>query len=115
MDRPYDLDPIARARDLAPAIAAAADALERTRRIPVPLLGELHQSRLLRMLLPRAAGGDQVAPEAYLAAIEELARHDGSIAWNVFVANSSALIVAFLDVEVARAIYGDAPTILAWG
>ncbi len=72
MDTRYGADPLARARDLAAAIAAAADTIERTRRIPEPLLSELHRSRLFRMLLPRSVGGDQVEPGAYLAAIEEI-------------------------------------------
>jgi alkylation response protein AidB-like acyl-CoA dehydrogenase len=33
------------------------------------------------MLRPRAAGGDETEPALYVAAIEELARHDASIAW----------------------------------
>jgi len=115
MDTRYGADPLARARDLAAAIAAAADTIERTRRIPEPLLGELHRSRLFRMLLPRSVGGDQVEPGAYLAAIEELARHDASVAWNAFVANSSSLIAPFLEPATARKIFADPSTIMAWG
>ncbi len=115
MDTRYGADPLARARDLAAAITAAADTIERTRRIPEPLLGELHRSRLLRMLLPRSVGGDQVEPGAYLAAIEELARHDASVAWNAFVANSSSLIAPFLEPATARKIFADPSTIMAWG
>jgi alkylation response protein AidB-like acyl-CoA dehydrogenase len=115
MDHQDRSDPIARARGLAPAIAAAADTIERTRRIPAPLLAQLHASKLLRMLLPRTVGGDQTEPATYVLAIEEVARHDASVAWNVFVANSSSLIAAFLEPAVAQAIFGDQPTILAWG
>jgi alkylation response protein AidB-like acyl-CoA dehydrogenase len=115
MDHQGRTDPIARARDLAPAIAAASDTIERTRRIPAPLLAELHASRLFRMLLPRSVGGDQTEPGAYLTAVEEVARHDASIAWNLFVANSSALIAAYLEPAAARAIFADSTTIIAWG
>src|SRR5262245_20336856 len=97
MDDSRHPDPIARARDLAASIAAESDVIESTRRIPGSLLDRLHESRLFRMLLPRSAGGDEVRPATYVSAIEEIARHDASIAWNVFVANSSALIAAFLD------------------
>jgi hypothetical protein len=45
--------PVARARGLAPSIAAVADEIERIRRITEPLLGELHKARLFRMLSPR--------------------------------------------------------------
>jgi alkylation response protein AidB-like acyl-CoA dehydrogenase len=115
MDTRFPPDPLAMARALGAAIAAAADAVESTRRIPEPLLAQLHQSRLFRMLLPRSIGGDQMEPRRYLLAIEEIARHDASVAWNVFVANSSSLIAPFFDPAVARTIFADPTTIVAWG
>jgi alkylation response protein AidB-like acyl-CoA dehydrogenase len=108
-------DPLARARDLAPEIAAAADEIERTRRIPEALLDRLHSSRLFRMLLPRSAGGDQIEPAVYVAAVEELARHDGSIGWCTFVANSSCALAAYLEPVANRAIFADARSVIAWG
>jgi len=108
-------DPVVRARDLGAEIAASADEVERTRRIPEALLGRLHDSRLLRMLLPRSAGGDETEPAVYVAAVEELARHDASVAWNVFVANSSALIAAFLEPAANHAVFADPRSIVAWG
>lgn len=115
MDQQTRSDPVATARDLGTAILAAADELERTRRIPAPLLEQLHASRLLRMLLPRSLDGDQTDPMTYLAAIEQLSRHDGSIGWNVFVANSSALIAPFLEPDVAHIIFDDPDSVVAWG
>ena len=106
MDTQPRSNPVARARELGAQIAAAANELERTRRIPEALLERLHDSRLFRMLLPRSAGGDEIEPAVYVAAIEELARHDASIAWNAFVANSSALIRAVSwpgDLQTLRA------------
>jgi alkylation response protein AidB-like acyl-CoA dehydrogenase len=108
-------DPVARAGELGAEIAAAADEIERTRRIPEALLGRLHDSRLFRMLLPRSAGGDETEPAVYVAAIEELARHDASIAWNAFVANSSSLIAAYLEPAVNHAIFADPRSMVAWG
>jgi alkylation response protein AidB-like acyl-CoA dehydrogenase len=115
MDDQHGPDPIARARHLAAAIAAASDDIERARRIPEPLMARLHAARLFRMLMPRAAGGDQTEPGTYLSAVEEVARHDASVAWNVFVGNSCALIAAYLDADVARAIFADPAAIIAWG
>jgi indole-3-acetate monooxygenase len=109
------LDPLTRARNLGPALAAAAASIEREQRIPEPLQEELHRSRLLRMLLPRSAGGDQIEPTTYFSAVEEIARHDASVAWIVFVANSAALIAAFLELEAARSIFADPRTVVAWG
>jgi alkylation response protein AidB-like acyl-CoA dehydrogenase len=108
-------DPVVRARDLGPAIAAAADTIERTQTIPEPLLTQIHEARLARMLLPRSVGGDEVEPWMYMHAVEEIARHDGSVGWNIFVANSSALIAPFIPLESAREIFTDTRTVVSWG
>lgn len=120
MDRPeradhLSTDPAIRARALAPGIAAAADEIERTRRLPPSLLSALHEARLFRLLLPRSAGGEEVAPGQYMAAIEEVARHDASTAWNLFVGNSSALVGAYITLDVAREIWRDPHTVVSWG
>jgi alkylation response protein AidB-like acyl-CoA dehydrogenase len=115
MDDQDRSSPIARARDLKAAIFAASDAIESARRLPEALVARLHESRLLRMLLPRSVGGDQIAPASYLLAVEEVARHDGSTGWIVFVANSCALIAAYLEPAAVRAIFGDPCSTVAWG
>lgn len=109
------LDPVARARELGPAIAEAAPEIERTQAIPEPLLSHLHAARLPRLLLPRSAGGEEVEPWVYLHAIEEIGRHDGSVAWNLFVANSATLIAPFIPLETARAIWSGNRGWIAWG
>jgi alkylation response protein AidB-like acyl-CoA dehydrogenase len=109
------IDPVARARALGPAVAAVADEIERSQEIPEPVLSELHDSRLFRMLLPRSVGGDQVEPWIYLHAIEEMGRHDGSVAWNMFVANSSTVIAPFISLEAAKTIFGNPRSVIAWG
>jgi alkylation response protein AidB-like acyl-CoA dehydrogenase len=106
---------IALARALGPDIAAAADDIERTQAIPEPLLSRLHQARLARILLPRSAGGDERDPWTYLHAIEEVSRYDGSVGWNLFVANSAALIAPFLPIETARAVFTDPRAWVSWG
>jgi indole-3-acetate monooxygenase len=108
-------DPVARARELGPDIAASADEIERSRRIPEPLLGRLYDARLFRMLLPRSVGGEETEPAVYVAALEELAQHDASIGWNTFTANSSTLIAAYMEPEAAYAVFGDAKSLVSWG
>ena len=109
------LDPVARARALGPAIAAVTDQIEVLQNFPEPLITALHESKLFRLLLPRSVGGEQVEPWVYVAAIEEIARHDGSLGWNMFVANSSALIAPFIPIEAAQTIYGDPRGLISWG
>ena len=94
------VDLVARARELAPAIAATADEAEHIRRIPEPLLDELHAARLFRMLYPRSVGGDEVEPATYIDAVGELARADGSVGWCVSIANSIGLFAPYLDARV---------------
>src|SRR5215472_4730565 len=108
-------DPVARAREVGPAIEAAADEIERTQLIAEPLLSQIHAARLARMLLPHSVDGDEVEPWVYLRAIKEISRHDGSVGWNMFVANSAALLAPFLSPDSAQAIWGDARAIVAWG
>jgi len=109
------IEPVMRARELGPAIAAAADEIERTRRLPQGLLDRLHEARLFRMLLPRSVGGDEVAPGDYVEAIAEAGRHDGSVAWCLSIANSTGLIAPYLDIEIAREIFADPRAVVAWG
>jgi alkylation response protein AidB-like acyl-CoA dehydrogenase len=108
-------DPVTRARALGPAIDAAVDEIEKRQDFPEPLITALHESGLFRLLLPRSVGGEEVEPWVYVAAIEEIARHDGSLGWNMFVANSSALIAPFIPHEAARTIYGDPRGLISWG
>jgi alkylation response protein AidB-like acyl-CoA dehydrogenase len=108
-------DPLTRARELAPTITAAADETERIRRIPEPLLDELHAARLFRMLYPRSVSGDEVAPATYIDAVGELARADGSVGWCVSIANSIGLFAPYVDLDAARTVFGDPRATCAWG
>jgi alkylation response protein AidB-like acyl-CoA dehydrogenase len=115
MDQAVNRDPVAVARGLAETIAAAAEEIEAARRLPDAIVAALHESRLLRMMLPRSCGGDEVDPTTYVRALEEVALHDASVAWNVFVANSTALIAPYLETETADAVFGTATALVAWG
>jgi alkylation response protein AidB-like acyl-CoA dehydrogenase len=108
-------DPVMRARELAPAVAAAAEEAERTRRIPETLLEELHEARLFRLLYSRSVGGDEVEPAIYIEAVGELARADGSVGWCVSIANSIGLFAPYLDLEAARTVFGHPRATCAWG
>ncbi len=115
MDIAPTLDAIGRARAVGAMVAASADALEQSQRFPPALLDALHEARLFRLLLPRSAGGEEVAPWTYFDAVQEIARHDASVGWCMFVANSSAIIAAFLTPPVAAEIFADPRATIAWG
>ena len=96
-------------------IAAAAAETERNRRIPKEVLDQLHEARLFRMLYPRSVGGDEIEPGAYVLAIGELARADGSVGWCASIANSIGLFAPYLSLEAARKVFGDPCATCAWG
>jgi len=107
--------PVARARDLARLIAAEADAIERGRRLTEPVVEELHEVCLFRMLYPRSVGGDEVEPAVYIEAVGELARADGSVGWCVSIANSIGLFAPYLEPAAARTVFGPPRATCAWG
>ena len=105
----HPTDAVAHARKLGPEIAAAADEIERARRLTPAIVEQLHKAGLFRLLLPRSLGGAEAPPQVLIGVLEELGRQDGSVAWCVSIANSTALIAAFLDPEPARQIFADHP------
>jgi indole-3-acetate monooxygenase len=108
-------DCIARARALAPLVAAHAARSEQEREIAPEVLAALHEARLFRMLLPRNCEGGEVEPATFMQAIEELAKADGSTAWCVAQASGCSMSAAYVEPKVARAIFGDARAVMAWG
>ncbi len=63
------------------------------------------------MAVPRALGGGEVAATELLAAIEEVARADGSTGWVVMIGATSGLVSAYLPDAAARELYGDPLTV----
>jgi indole-3-acetate monooxygenase len=113
---PEPNETLERARELAPDIAAAADEIERQRRLPAPLVAALHAAGLFRMLLPRSLGGSELDPPTFVQVTEALARADASTAWVICQTNGCSMTAAYLQPEVAREIFGGEPAgVLAWG
>src|ERR1700681_234075 len=107
---------IARAEAIRPAVAAAAQEIENARRLPPDLLDKLHGAGLFRLLLPRSSNGIETDPLTFFHVIETIARADGSTAWCLSQAGGCAMSAAYLDLPVARAIFGNDPrAVIAWG
>ncbi|MBA4033091.1 MAG: acyl-CoA dehydrogenase, partial [Bradyrhizobium sp.] len=119
MNAPLDLAGdravIARAEALRADIAAASDDIEDARRLPPALLGRLHDAQLFRLLLPRSTNGIETDPVTFFHVIETIAKADASTAWCLSQAGGCAMSAAYLDLPVARAIFGDPRAVLAWG
>jgi alkylation response protein AidB-like acyl-CoA dehydrogenase len=106
---------LARVREIAPSLAAAAAEIDAERRLPEPIIDALIERGLLRMLLPRSLHGAELPPAQYVPVIEEIARSDASAAWCVNQNSGCSMTSAYLKPEVAREIFGGPRGILAWG
>src|SRR3954447_18816295 len=106
---------IARVREIAPSLAAAAAEIDAERRLPESLIDALIERGLLRMLLPRSLGGAELLPAQYVPVIEELARTNASAAWCVNQNSGCSMTAVHLKSEIAREIFGGPRGILAWG
>jgi alkylation response protein AidB-like acyl-CoA dehydrogenase len=115
-DRAPADDCLARAKALAPVIAAAVPRIEASRELPEHLLDALHAAGLYRMLFPRSLGGQELALPLYLQVIEELAKVDASTAWCIGQSSVCSTITASLDHAAAWEMFGKDPrAVLNWG
>jgi alkylation response protein AidB-like acyl-CoA dehydrogenase len=105
---------VERARALAPVVAQWRDAGEQERHVPRPLFAALRDAGIFSMSAPKAVGGAEADGETVLQAIEELARQDGSVGWNVMIASGASIIASYLPATALREVYGGGPnTVIA--
>ncbi len=98
-------DLLAAARRLEPLVAELRDRFDQDRQLPPRLVDELHAANLFRMWLPRAIGGAELPPLAFLAVIEELSRQDGSLGWCAVIPAGYGRLAGALEENVARKIF----------
>jgi alkylation response protein AidB-like acyl-CoA dehydrogenase len=111
-----DATVISSAEAVRPAVAAASNEIEATRRLPPALLDQLHEARLFRLLLPRSSNGIETDPVTFFRVMEIIAQADASAAWCLSQAGGCAMSAAYLDPPVAQAMFGNDPhAVLAWG
>jgi len=106
---------VSRAEALRPFVEAASNDVEDARCLPKPLLDKLHEAKLFRLLLPRSINGEETDPVTFFHVIETIARGDASTAWCLGQAGGCAMTAAYLAPEVAREMFSDARSALAWG
>jgi len=109
-------DPVARARAVAPLIAAAAPRIEAGRALTPDVLDALHDAALFRTLLPATCNGGEVQPATFVRMLEVIAAADASTAWCIGQASGCSMAAAYVAPEVAREIWGNDPrAVTAWG
>ena len=109
-------DPVARARAVAPLIAAAAPRIEATQSLVPEVLDAMHGGALFRTLLPRACNGEEVEPAAFVRMQEIIAAADASTGWCLGQGSGCSMAAAYMEPEAAWEIWGRDPrAVLAWG
>lgn len=107
--------PAARARRIAPVIAAEAGRIESGRALSAEVLEALHGEGLFRTLLPRAFRGEEVPPQTFVQMMIEIARVDASTAWCIGQGSGCSMAAAYVKPAVAETIWGDPRAVLSWG
>ena len=101
------------ARELGPKIRAAADEIERGRRLPLDLVREIHRAGVFRMAMPRAWGGPELDLLSQLRVIEALSIADASAGWCAMIGMDGGYMTAYIDQSVAREMYPDINSVTA--
>src|ERR1700758_1780620 len=94
------------AKALAPQIQASAVEIERSRRIPLPLVHAMAQAGLFRLWIPRSLGGEETDPMTLVRVVEEVSRADGATGWCVAIGGEYGALGGDLPAEAAREVYG---------
>jgi alkylation response protein AidB-like acyl-CoA dehydrogenase len=100
---------LARARSLRPIIEEYRAEAERERRLPMPVYEAMRDAGIFRMWVPKALGGYGLGEADLLPVVEEVARYDGSAAWNLAIGVESGAIWAFLPGETAARMRAENP------
>ena len=106
-------DVLAAARVLEPQIRAAADAMERERRLPPALASALMEAGVFRMGVPQVYGGSESDPMTQVRVVEELARINGSVGWLSMIGSAGSFLSAFLAPPAARRLFGGVNSVIA--
>jgi len=105
-----------RARALQPLLDAHGPEMDRRREMTPEVVEALVEADLLRLLLPRSLGGQEIHLVDYARTIEALGYADASVGWFINQSNvSSSTSAAAMPAETARAMWGTPDTGLAWG
>jgi 3-hydroxy-9,10-secoandrosta-1,3,5(10)-triene-9,17-dione monooxygenase len=103
---------LARARTLAPTLAARATACEQLRRLPDDTERDLHAAGLFRMVQPRRAGGAELDIGILVDVCAEIARVCPSTSWNVGNLSSHHWMLGYFDPRIQDELWDASPDVL---
>jgi alkylation response protein AidB-like acyl-CoA dehydrogenase len=100
------------ARGLAPLIRAAANEIDRERRLTPAIVDAMKRAGIFGMTMPKEWDGPELDPMMQIRVIEALSEADGSVGWCAMINSDGGYFTAFLNDKVGRAMYPDlqAPT-----
>jgi alkylation response protein AidB-like acyl-CoA dehydrogenase len=98
---------------LAPIIREHADRAEREAQMPREVADALHQAGMFRIFLPRSMGGGELTIPDSLRLIEEIARIDASVGWNLAICSAGPLFGQCLSRAAYEQIYSDRSAVIA--
>ena len=105
-----------RARALQPLLDAEGPEMDRRREVTPAVVDALVENDMLRLLLPRSLGGQDIHLLDFCKTTEAVGWADASVGWFVNQSNvSAASSAAGLSHETALAIFDGPRTGLAWG
>ena len=108
--------PSERARSLQPLLDEHGAEMDRRRELTPEVVDALVGQDMLRLLLPRSLGGQELHLLEYCKTIEALGWADASTGWFINQSNvSSATSAAAMPHESALKVFGDPRDGLAWG
>jgi len=93
--------------DLTELAAAHKEEGDTLRKLPPALADAFLRHDVYRMLLPHDLGGAAMDPLDYLQFVEDIARVDGSTAWNLALGIGSSIFFGYLPPERARSMVGE--------
>ena len=103
------------AKRLTPQIHGFAVEIERSRRLPLPLVEAMAQAGLFRLWIPRALGGEESDPMTLVRVVEEVSRADGAAGWCVAIGGEYGAFGGYLPPDSAYEIYGSDPFVRTAG
>ncbi|MEP0944507.1 MAG: acyl-CoA dehydrogenase family protein [Rhizobiaceae bacterium] len=105
---------VSRARELAPVLKERAAQTEEMRRLPPQTEQDLHDAGLFRMWQPSRLGGGELDYVSFIDVVEEIAKGDASVAWNVANLGSHHWMLGLFNAEAQNHIWDeDADTLIA--
>src|SRR5438093_4629343 len=88
-------------------IHAAADEIERSRRLPDAVVAALRDTGINRLLIPAALGGMEAPITDVMDIMERIAAVDGSTGWCAAIGAGSNLFAGYMPATGARTVFAD--------